>query len=55
MERKCEGKLFSSVFNWVRRKENNWWGPCVFSPEPTNMFTPQNGQRKLSGDEFFLD
>ena len=26
-----------------------------FLPEPTNMFTPQNGQRKLSGDEFFLD
>ena len=27
-------KTFLSVFGWVRRKENKWWGPNVFSPGP---------------------
>ena len=46
--------FFLSVFSWVRRKENIWWGPGVFSSSPLKCFLSKM-KTKLSGDEFFLD
>ena len=54
LERKWERKLFWSVFGWVRRKENKWWGPNVFFLGLPKYFIPKI-ERKLSGDAFFLD
>ena len=31
-------KTFLTVFGWVGRKENKWWGPGVFSPGPPKIF-----------------
>ena len=54
MERKWERKLFWSVFGWVGRKENKWWGLDVFFPGLSKCFIPKM-ERKLSGDAFFLN
>ena len=51
---KMRRKIFFSVFSWVRRKENIWWNPDVFSSGPPKCFLPKM-ETKLSGDEFFLD
>ena len=37
-------KTFLSVFGWVERKENKWWGACVFSLDPPKS-SPQNGEK----------
>ena len=41
LERKWEGKLFKSMFGWVRRNENKWWGLVVFSPVLPKRFLPK--------------
>ena len=41
--------FFWSVFGWVRRKENKWWGPSVFFPDPPKSFLPKM-ERKLKGE-----
>ena len=53
LERKWEEKLFWSVFDWVGRKKNKWWGLSVFSSSQPKCFLPKM-RKKLSGDEFFL-
>ena len=43
------------MFGWIRRKENKWWGLGVFiSPSPPKCFLPKI-EKKLIGNEFFLD
>ena len=54
LEEKWEEKCFWNLFGWVGRKENKWWGPSVFFLDPPNCFLPKI-ERKLSGDEFFLN
>ena len=55
LEIKYEEKLFWSVFGWVEKKENKWWGLGVFIfPDPPKCFLPKI-ERKLIGNEFFLD
>ena len=49
LERKWEWKFFWSVFGWVGRKENKWWGLVVFSPDPPKSFLPKI-ERKLKGE-----
>ena len=43
-EEKMERKTFWSVFGWVGREENKWWGPSVFSSGP-QKFSLQNGEK----------
>ena len=31
-------KKFWSVFGWVGRMKNKWWGPCIFSPGLSKSF-----------------
>ena len=31
-------KTFRNVFGWVERKENEWWGSGVFSPDQPKSF-----------------
>ena len=48
-------KNFWSVFGWVERKENKWWGLGVFiSLGPPKCFLSKI-ERKLIGNRFFLD
>ena len=54
LERKWERKLFWSVFGWVGKKENKWWGPTVFFLGLPKCFIPKM-EKKLSGDAFFLN
>ena len=42
-------KFFLSVFGWVGRKENKWWGSCIFSPGPPKSFLSKI-ERKLKGE-----
>ena len=51
LERKWEGKLFWSVFGWMGRKENKWWGLGVSSPGPLKSFLPKM-ERKLKGENW---
>ena len=53
LKRKWERKLFWSVFGWVGRKENKWWGPGVFSLSLPKCFLPKI-KRKLSRNAFFF-
>ena len=39
-------KIFLSVFGWMGRKENKWWGLGVFSPGPPKSFLSKM-ERKL--------
>ena len=41
-------KTFWSVFGWVQRKENKWWGSSVFFPDPPKSFLPKL-EKKLKG------
>ena len=47
-------KTFFSVFDWIGRKENKWWDPCIFSLDLPKTFLSKM-KRKLNGDEFFLN
>ena len=38
-------KTFLSVFGWVGRNENKWWGSGVFFLDPPKKFSPQNGEK----------
>ena len=42
------------MFDWIGRKENKWWDPCIFSLDPPENFISKM-KRKLNGDEFFLN
>ena len=42
-------ETFLSVFGWVRRKENKWWGSSVFSLGPPKSFLSKI-ERKLMGE-----
>ena len=42
-------KTFLSVFGWVGRKENKWWGPNDFSSDPPKNFLSKM-KRKLKGE-----
>ena len=44
---KMKMKIFWSVFGWVRRKENKWWSPSVFSLDLPKSFLPKM-KRKLN-------
>ena len=46
---KMEMKTLLSVFGWIERKENKWWGPGVFSLGPPKNFLPKI-ERKLKGE-----
>ena len=46
---KMERKTFLSVFGWVERKKNKWWGLGVFSPGPLKRFLPKI-ERKVKGE-----
>ena len=41
-------KTFLSVFGWVGRKENKWWGLGIFSPDPPKSFLHKM-EKKLDG------
>ena len=43
---KIRRKIFWSVFSWMGRKENKWWGLGVFSLGPPKIFLPKM-ERKL--------
>ena len=42
-------KTFLSVFGWVGRKENKWWGSGIFFSGPPKSFLPKM-ERKLKGE-----
>ena len=49
------GRKFFLKCVWLDRKgENKLWGLGVFFPDPSKCFLLKI-ERKLSGDEFFLD
>ena len=41
-------KTFLSMFGWMGRKENKWWGPCVFFLDPPKSFLLKI-EKKLKG------
>ena len=44
--KKMGRKTFLTVFDWVGRKDNKWWGQGVFSPGPPKSFLSKM-ERKL--------
>ena len=40
-EEKMGRKLFWSIFGWMGRNENKWWGPGVFFPGLPKSFLPK--------------
>ena len=50
MERKWEGKLFSSAFGWMERKENKLWGLGIFYSGLPKSFLLKM-RRKLKGEK----
>ena len=40
-------KTFWSVFGWVGRKENKFWNPGIFSPDPPKSFISKMKRKKL--------
>ena len=50
LEKKMGRKTFFwSVFGWVEREENKWWGPSVFSTDIPKGFLPKM-EKKLKGE-----
>ena len=48
-EEKWEKNLFWSVFGWVERKENKWWGLDIFFlDQPKNFLSKM--EKKLKGE-----
>jgi len=46
---KIERKSFLSVFDWMEKKENKWWGLGVFFSNPSKSFLLKI-ERKLKGE-----
>ena len=48
-EEKWEKNLFWSVFGWVGKKENKWWGLDIFFlDQPKNFLSKM--EKKLKGE-----